>query len=135
MPFLDLVLYAASFFFSPPPTILPLAPFRAPNGPDGNAIPASVSAANAPPVHAVHILSRRASLRDFDPLPCHRHPHPPEPAPSVRRRPHALRSRSPVQCADRPALLPPGFQSPRARPHPTARDGTLPRASPPFTSK
>src|SRR5216684_161674 len=100
-----------SFSFSPAPAILPLALSPARNGPAGNTIPARVSAEDAPPVRALYILWRRSSLLDFDPLPGRRHPHPPEPAPSGHHRPHAPRS------------------------PPPARDGTLPRAFPPFTSK
>src|SRR5258708_25207813 len=124
-----------SFSFSPAPAILPLALSPARNGPAGNTIPARVSAEDAPPVRALYILWRRSSLPDFDPPPGRRHPHPPEPAPSGHHRPHAPRSPPPAQCADPPVHLPPAFRSPRARPRPTARDGTLPRAFPPFTSK
>src|SRR5712671_2239188 len=113
-----------SFFFSPAPTILPHGLSPAPNGLNGNTILARVFAANAPPIHALYILSRRAILRDFVRLPGRRHPHPPEPAPSGHHRPRAQQSRVPVRCGDRPVPLPPAFQSPRAGPHRAARDGT-----------
>src|SRR5580693_236374 len=122
--------YGTSSSFSLGPAVLPLAPFPARNGPAGKTIPERAAAANAPSVRALYILWLQSSLLGCDPPPGRLHPHPPEPAPIGRHRPHAPQSPLPVRCGDRPALLPRAFRSPRAKPRPTAHDGTLPRASP-----